>query len=70
MTSKYWFNTKTGQVEHGRRSLWTHLMGPYDTEEEAARALERARNRTESWDEDDAMWRDSGDRPEGNGPVS
>jgi hypothetical protein len=61
VTSKYWFNTKTGQVEHGRQSLWSHLLGPYDTAEEAARALETARHRTETWDDDDERWRDPGD---------
>ena len=38
--SEYWFNTRTKQVEEGRQSDYTDLMGPYPTraEAEAARA--------------------------------
>lgn len=54
---EYWFNTRTRQVEKGRQSSWEHLMGPYASESEAARALEIAQQRTEDWDEDDAQWR-------------
>ena len=55
---QYWYNTLTGEVERGRQSSWTHRMGPYDTPEEAARALETARRRSDSWDEEDREWRD------------
>ncbi|MCP2265963.1 SPOR domain-containing protein [Promicromonospora thailandica] len=55
--AQYWYNTETGQVEEGRRSSWTHLMGPYGTRAEAERALESARARTESWDGEDEEWR-------------
>ena len=54
---EYYFNTRTRMVEKGRQSSWEHLMGPYETEQEAARALEKAQERTEAWDEDDARWR-------------
>ncbi|QAY71348.1 SPOR domain-containing protein [Xylanimonas protaetiae] len=54
---RYWFNTRTGRVEEGRQSAWTELMGPYDTAEEAARALDSARRRTDAWDDDDDRWR-------------
>jgi hypothetical protein len=60
---RYWFNTATGEVEHGRQSPWTHLMGPYDTAEEAARALDKARRRNESWDADDEKWRGTSAHP-------
>lgn len=53
---QYWYNTETGEVEEGRRSSWTHLMGPYGTRAEAERALESARSRTESWEKDDEDW--------------
>ena len=33
-------------------------MGPYDTEDEASRALEIARQKTERWDEEDRAWDD------------
>ena len=47
---KFYYNTSTGQVEEGRRSSWTHLMGPYPTREAAEQALEIARARTQEWD--------------------
>ena len=56
-TVEYYFNTRTRMVEKGRQSSWEHLMGPYPSEAEAARALETAQERTESWDEDDADWK-------------
>ncbi|SEI91634.1 hypothetical protein [Demequina mangrovi] len=54
---EYFFNTRTKMVEKGRQSSWEHLMGPYPTAEEAAGALEIAKHRTESWDDDDDRWR-------------
>jgi hypothetical protein len=53
----YWYNVSTGQVEsEENKSQSADLMGPYDTEAEAARALETARERTEAWDEEDRRW--------------
>lgn len=54
---QYWYNTETGAVEVGRRSSWSHLMGPYGTRAEAESALESARSRNESWEKDDEDWR-------------
>jgi hypothetical protein len=31
-------------------------LGPYKTREEAAGAIDRARERTAAWDEEDAKW--------------
>lgn len=56
----FWFNTKTNQVEEGHQSDWTNLLGPYATREEAARALESTRARTEAWDEEDRRWEEGG----------
>ncbi len=54
---KYWFNVQTGQVEADDvKSREEVLMGPYDTPEEAAHAYEKARERTEKWDEEDREW--------------
>jgi mannose/cellobiose epimerase-like protein (N-acyl-D-glucosamine 2-epimerase family) len=53
---EYWFNTKTRSVEEGHQSDWTNLLGPYATRQEAERALETARTRTEKWDEEDRRW--------------
>jgi hypothetical protein len=55
--TEYWFNTATGQVEEGPQSSWANRLGPYGTREEAQRALEKARERSESWDREDEEWR-------------
>lgn len=54
---QFWFNTKTKQVEQGRQSHYTDLMGPYATQAEASQALSTAAARTEAWDEDDEKWK-------------
>lgn len=51
--TEYFYNTRTHQVEEGRSSDWSQLMGPYATREEAEHALERARARNEAWDAQD-----------------
>lgn len=62
----FWFNTKTNQVESQDdpgRARSGDLMGPYDTEAEAARAYELAAEKTAEWDEEeraDDAW-ESGD---------
>lgn len=48
--AEFYFNTKTREVEEGKPSSWRHRMGPYPTREAAARALNLAEERTESWD--------------------
>ena len=53
----YWFNVDTGQVEtDDNKSRDEDLMGPYDTEDDATRALQTARERTERWDDEDREW--------------
>lgn len=54
--AQYFFNTRTKTVETGQLSSWEDLMGPYSTRAEAERALETAKKRSESWDDDDADW--------------
>jgi hypothetical protein len=39
-SEKYWFNTKTNQVEFGLKSFAIYRLGPFETEEEASRAIE------------------------------
>jgi hypothetical protein len=39
-SAKFWFNTKTNQVEYGLKSLSMDRLGPFETESEAVRALE------------------------------
>ncbi|WP_454051753.1 SPOR domain-containing protein [Cellulomonas sp. Marseille-Q8402] len=53
MADEFYYNTETGQVEQGKQSTWSHLMGPYPTREAAQHALEKARSRSEAWDEED-----------------
>jgi hypothetical protein len=48
----YWYNLTTGQVERGAKSSWKHLLGPYKSHAEAARALEKVEQRNEEWDAD------------------
>ena len=53
----YWYNTATGQVETDEnRGQAQDVMGPYETEAEAARALQSAHERTEKWDAADREW--------------
>lgn len=51
---EYYFNTRTHEVEEGRVSDWSQVMGPYPTREAALRALETARGRNEAWEAQDA----------------
>lgn len=57
----YWFNVHTKQVEahdDPARARGGNLLGPYETESEAAAALETARQRTEAWDEEERRERE------------
>lgn len=51
---QYWYNLKTGQVEHGYQSPSVDRAGPFNTAEEAAHALERLRENSRKWAEEDA----------------
>lgn len=56
---KFHFNPSTGEVTQGKVGGWDDRMGPYDTREEAQRALDTAaeRNkRAEAQDEADDNW--------------
>ena len=54
--TEYYFNVRTRMVEIGRLSSWEDVLGPYDTIEEAQRALANVEARNDAWDEDDADW--------------
>lgn len=62
--SGWWYNTRTGEIEHGELSRSVDLLGPYPDEATARQALEIARARTEAADEADAEWR-GGDSADG-----
>ena len=58
----YWYNVTTGQVEDdATRSRDDEVMGPYETQAEAANALQRARENTERWDREDREWEEGPD---------
>lgn len=55
----YWFNVDSGKVEtDDTKSRGEIVMGPYETEDEARRALDIAREKSESWDAEDREWDD------------
>ncbi|WP_152915962.1 SPOR domain-containing protein [Arthrobacter sp. RIT-PI-e] len=51
--TEYWYNVRTHEVEEDRQSDWSQLIGPYPTRDEAAKALEKVRQRNEAWDAED-----------------
>lgn len=59
---QFWFNIRTRTVEtEYDKSQGKDLLGPYPTEAAAAQALQKAAERTDSWDEEDRRWRDGDD---------
>ncbi|WP_346844322.1 SPOR domain-containing protein [uncultured Rothia sp.] len=54
---KFWYNLSTHQVEKGQQSPVTQLWGPFDTEIEAAHAMEKAKARNEEADAKGQEWR-------------
>ncbi|WP_028245520.1 hypothetical protein [Pseudoclavibacter soli] len=57
-TKRYWFNTRTHEVEDGPQSLATDRIGPFATEEEARNALEIVRRRSAEWAAEEDAERD------------
>jgi len=56
---KYWFCLKHHEVEKENEGCANQdRLGPYDTPQEAARALEKVEERNETWDSD-PRWNDS-----------
>jgi hypothetical protein len=53
----YWFCLTHQEVEPQDGCPYKDRLGPYETEAEAARALEKAAERTREWDNDPA-WND------------
>jgi type 1 glutamine amidotransferase len=52
-TGEWWYNNKTGEVEHGPQSLGVDRDGPFATREEAERAPEIFAERSRQWAADD-----------------
>ena len=58
----WWYNVRTRQVEQGRgHSRGEDRLGPYQTREEAERALDTVRARNETWEAEDRAWSGEGD---------
>jgi hypothetical protein len=60
MADKYYFCLKHHAVEEKKGCPASQRLGPYDSEEEAARALEKVAERNEAWD-NDPNWNDLDD---------
>ena len=61
---KYWYNTTSGEVEYGYISPSVDRVGPFDTAEEAANALQTLRERSEAWAVEERIdddWRKASD---------
>lgn len=52
---QYWFNTKTGMVETGPQSLSLDRLGPFESFEDASRALEIIAERARRIAEDEKL---------------
>ena len=61
--STYWYNMRSGEVEHGPEGPAIDRVGPFDTAEEAARAPEILRARSKAWEEDEAREKGWGGTP-------
>ncbi|GAB3608006.1 MULTISPECIES: SPOR domain-containing protein [Microbacteriaceae] len=54
MVHKFWYNTKTGQVEQGLKSPLPDRLGPFDTREGAEHAWDKIRENSQRWADEDA----------------
>lgn len=53
---KWWYNLRTQQVEPDEGGPNAERLGPFDTQEEAAQALEIAHKRNEEWEAGEDEW--------------
>ncbi|AYG05036.1 SPOR domain-containing protein [Gryllotalpicola protaetiae] len=53
LESKWWYNAKTGAVEHGLLSPSADRIGPFDTKEGAEHAWDKLRENSAKWAEED-----------------
>jgi len=52
----WWYNLRTQQVEPDEGGPNAERLGPFETEAEAANALQKAAERNEEWAEGDDEW--------------
>lgn len=64
---QWWYNLRTQKVEPDEGGPNAERLGPFDTEEEAAQALETAAKRNEEWDAGENEW--DGERPRTDGVI-
>ena len=50
---QWWFNTKTGKAEFGRKTNSLNRIGPFDSEKDATDALKKLAERSAKWAEED-----------------
>ena len=55
--SEFWYCMNHHRVEPADGCASSQRLGPYPSQEEASRALEKVQERNEEWDKDDA-WGD------------
>lgn len=53
-SEKYWYNSRTGEVEFGMLSPSVDRVGPFDTQAEAQAAPSLLRARAEAWEQEEA----------------
>ena len=51
--SQWWYNHKTGEVEEGPQSLGSDRDGPFDSRDDAERALQIIAERARKWAADE-----------------
>jgi hypothetical protein len=54
LENKWWYNSRTGEVEHGLKTASRDRIGPFDTREGAEHALDKLRENSAKWAEEDA----------------
>ena len=54
---QYWYCLNHHKVEGAEGCSYSDRLGPYPSEEEASRALEKVKERNEAWD-NDPRWND------------
>jgi len=62
MADEYWYCLKHKTVEGAGGCKSADRLGPYATQDEAARALEKVAERNETWD-NDPDWNDDAPAP-------